>query len=821
MIQSYLVSTSAAERLSSAVRDAMRKEIIAAQGQEVLFVGRLNAEGVVTEIEVFARGHERMVAAPGHGCSRGDLVLHNHPSGELRPSDADVVVAADLAEEGIGSAIVDNDVTRLYVLVEPAPPKRIMPLDEEACMGVLEAGGGMEAILPGYTPRESQIHMLRDVVRGFNSSKVVAAEAGTGVGKSFAYLIPAVLWAAQNDERVVVATATINLQQQLIDKDLPLVQRALGTKVPTALVKGRGNYLCPRRLEEESHEASLFEEDDVFAAVREWAEDTDIGSRSELPMFLQDSQWGRINSEADTCSVTRCPNRERCFILRARQHAAKARILVVNHHLLFSDLAIRVGGAGWESTALLPPFTRIIFDEAHNVERSATSFFSQQVSRHSLWRIATRLLRVRGSHTFGILYRLRSIVTGEGGLSTAEKALGKFVVALERLNDELVTFMGAQTTWRLTAETADSLRRAVGGDLQEVAGTIATLVYSLTAIYRDQSDEVLEEPPFPELAAIIRRLEDASEALERFADATPPRDDVLWMELRSDRGGARWVHLMITPLDVRTIMRDAVFDPYETVVFASATLTVNENFQFWGAPIGLPQDEDELIAHVFPSPFDYPNRVILGVPQDAPLPEQGEYGAYLEHLIPPLVTAAHGGTLILFTSYQQMTKLYEAVAPSLEQRGFMCFRQGTDDRARLLHRFREDNSSVLFATDSFWEGVDMPGDTLRLVIICRLPFRVPTDPVQLARAELIEQEGGNAFNDLSLPQAIIRLKQGFGRLMRRADDYGVVVVTDARLIKKYYGRLFWNSLPPAQPAVEPGEVLTDTIREFISRMSKE
>lgn len=189
MIQSYLVSTSAAERLSSAVRDTMRKEIIAAQGQEVLFVGHLNVEGVVTEIEVFARGNERMVAAPGHGCSRGDLVLHNHPSGELRPSDADVVVAADLAEEGIGSAIVDNDVTRLYVLVEPAPPKRIMPLDEEACMGVLEAGGGMDAILPGYTPRESQIHMLRDVVRGFNSSKVVAAEAGTGVGKSFAYLI--------------------------------------------------------------------------------------------------------------------------------------------------------------------------------------------------------------------------------------------------------------------------------------------------------------------------------------------------------------------------------------------------------------------------------------------------------------------------------------------------------------------------------------------------------------------------------------------------------------------------------------------------------
>jgi ATP-dependent DNA helicase DinG len=798
----------------------MRDEINAAGGREVLFVGHLGAEGIVTEVEVHARGNERMVAAPRHACARGDLVIHNHPSGSLRPSDADITVAADLGDDGIGSAIVDNDVTTLYILVEPAPPKRITPLNEEACMGVLEAGGGMEAILPDYIPRESQIQMLRDVVRGFNLSKVVAAEAGTGVGKSFAYLIPAVLWAEQNDERVVIATATINLQQQLLDKDLPLVQRALGTKVPAALVKGRGNYLCPRRLREESEEESLFKEEDVFAAIREWAEDTEIGSRSELPLFLQDSQWSRINSEADTCSVSRCPNRERCFILRARQQAAKARILVVNHHVLFSDLAIRVGGAGWETTALLPPFTRIIFDEAHNVERSATSFFSQQVSRHTLSRVATRLLRVRGAHTFGILNRLRSVVSGEDTLPKAEKALGKFMVAFERLNDELVAFMGTQSTWRLTADTMESLRRAVGRDLQEVAGSTGTLVHALSAIYRDQSDEVLDEPPFPELAALIRRLEAAMEVLEQFAEATPPKDEVLWMELRTDRGGARWVHMIVTPLNVRTIMQDAVFEPHETVVFTSATLTVNGQFQFWGRAIGLPQDEEKLIARVFSSPFDYPRRVIMAVPQDAPSPEHAEYGAFLVRLLPRLVQAAHGGTLILFTSYQQMITLYEAIAPSLEDRGFMCFRQGTDDRARLLHRFREDSSSVLFATDSFWEGVDMPGDTLRLVVICRLPFRVPTDPVQLARAELIEGEGGNAFNDLSLPQAIIRLKQGFGRLMRRADDYGVVVVTDARLIKKYYGRMFWNSLPPAQPIVEPGEALTDTIREFISRMSK-
>lgn len=817
------MSELARERITLAAREAMRTEIGLAQGQEVLFVGHPDHGGMIASVEVFARGSYSSVAAAYGLCEPGDTILHNHPSGDLRPSDADVTQSARLAAEGIGSAIVDNGVESIYVLVEPLKPPVITPLDRDYLTGIISRGGGMERILPGFLERDSQIAMLQNVTEGFNAGQVVVAEAGTGVGKSFAYLLPAVLWAAQNGERVVIATATINLQQQLLDRDLEIVQNALGTTVRTALVKGRGNYLCRRRLAEQQEEADLFREDSELTALQEWAETSPTGSRSDLPFFLDDTGWNRINSETDTCSASRCPDRERCFVLRARQRAAGAQILVANHHLLFSDLAIRSAGAGWETTAILPPFSRLILDEAHNLERAATSFFSEQVSRPGMLRHLARILRVRGPHRFGLLERISSLGLEQKQLQKTEVALGALRSALDRLNAELVLFLGDESSWRVTSEGEERLRSVVGPALFEANQAVLALAEDLARLIRSADEETREAAPLMEAAALVRRLERSAAVYERFVARDGEGDFVLWMERRQDSrsGGSPQVALVITPLDIRERMQEALFGPHDTVVLTSATLTVHGSFEFWGGRIGVPSTAEGAFHGIYPSPFDYSRRVLLAVPGDAPSPESRDFERYLTVLIPRLVNAAGGGALVLFTAFRRLEQVYDAVAPELERRGFTCYRQGLEDRAKLLESFRTDVASVLFATDSFWEGIDAPGETLRLVIVCRLPFRVPTDPVQLARAEAIVEAGGNAFADLSLPQAVIRLKQGFGRLMRRSSDYGAVIIADPRMVRKYYGRIFWESLPPARPLVASGEEVVEEVASFFSRLAAE
>lgn len=815
-----LVSENAGGRLTWETREAMRAEIARSDGQEILFLGHCNRDRIVVAVEVFARGNRGSVAAVAGFCEAGDMVIHNHPSGELRPSDADVTVSAQLAEAGVGSAIVDNEVELIYVLVEPLSADEIDPVDEDRLAEILLTGGAMTSILPGFVERPSQVAMLREVARGFNESSVVVAEAGTGVGKSLAYLIPAVAWVARNRGRVVIATATINLQQQLLEKDLVLVQRALGTSVKTALVKGRGNYLCQRRLTERSAEADLFTEDGFVRAIIEWVETTPTGSRSDVPFFIEDEHWNQINSEPDTCSASRCPDRERCFVLQARRRAAGAGILVANHHLVFSDLAIRNAGAGWDATAILPPFSRIVLDEAHNLERAATSFFSEQVSLFSVLRLAGRLLRVRGAHRFGLVEQLPGLGVPDERIRRIESTLGDLRDLARRLNAELVVFMGSESTWRSTGSETGRFVAQAGYTLHEVQQAALELAQQLARVLHDIPEDPDGETALVELAALIRRLEAIAAVLGQFSELERDDDNVLWLNRHRDGRGEPYVALVITPLDIRMLMEESLFQPHETVVLTSATLTVNGSFQFWGGRLGVPLGDDRTLTGVFPSPFDYADRVLLGVPDDAPGPENQRYEQYLTMLVPRLVNAVGGGALVLFTSYRRLEHVFSAVAEDLEKRGFSCYRQGTEDRARLLEQFRTDVASVLFATDSFWEGVDAPGDTLRLVILCRLPFRVPTDPVQLARAEAIVAAGGNAFTELSLPQAVMRLKQGFGRLMRRSDDYGAVVVADPRMVRKPYGRVFFDSLPPARRFIGPGEEIVEEIRLFTAEKNR-
>jgi ATP-dependent DNA helicase DinG len=815
------MSQQATERIYPAVIKHMADTILEAEGREVLFVGRIDSEGRVKTVITAARGDESSVPALSPHMEKGDVVLHNHPGGNLRPSKADLNIASGLGNQGIGFFIVDNELTRVYVVSEPVRLAEPRPLDEEALAAILEPGGELSKKMDRYEARESQIGMLRFTAQTFNEGGIGIAEAGTGVGKSLAYLIPALSWVCHNEERVVISTATINLQEQLMDKDIPLVRRLLGKDIPAVLVKGRGNYLCHTRLREALEEKTFFDEDDsALDGIEKWAKESPSGSRSDLPFFPGEGLWARVCSGADTCAGLYCPCRERCFLLKARREAAAAKVLVVNHHLLFADLALRVQGMGFDATAVLPPFHRLIFDEAHNIENSATSFFSESINRLSVYLYMSRLLRSKGRRRAGLFLKVAALA-GSGQESKTEKIPGYIAAvreAAETLETTTLPLLAESGTFRLTEETLDAAEDVLARiwDLQR---RLLDLVESLGDLFQGLSDEDKESPEIYETRLLIKRLERLAGICEQFRNPGEKTDRVFWIERKRTGAGDTFLNYLSTPLNIGNLMREAVYEPFDTVVFTSATLAVNKSFQFWRSRLGLNEPEAPR-EEIFDSPFNYKEQVLVGVPADAPPPESPEYGGYLSGFVSEALLAAEGGALVLFTSYDMLIKTCNAVRPALDKAGISLLRQGDDERSRLLRRFTGEVSSVLFATDSFWEGIDAPGDTLKLVIICRLPFKVPTDPVLLARMEAIRLQGGNPFLDLSLPEAVMKFKQGFGRLMRRTADHGAVLITDGRIVTKNYGRMFLSSLPETRRSIKPRASLMEDLENFLAAKTK-
>ncbi|QQO08394.1 helicase C-terminal domain-containing protein [Breznakiella homolactica] len=787
----------ASKRFSQTALSKLRSEIADAGGNEVFALGYIGEDGIIDRLEVASRGNEDSVLALRDRMGEADVMIHNHPSGFLTPSDNDLVIASRAAENGIGSFIVDNGVTRVYVIAEPTRRRVLKKLDPGEITAALEPGGAIASRLPVYENRESQLGLMRLIIRGFNEDALVAAEAGTGVGKSFAYLLPALSFALANDERIVISTATINLQQQLFDKDIPLVASALGKKIKTVLVKGRGNYLCRRRLQDALTEPSLDEtENTEIRSIAEWAETTKTGSRSDLPFLPLESSWSRVCSEPDMCLGMRCPERERCFFLALRRETADARILVVNHHLLFADLAARHEGAGYDSTVVLPPYTRVIIDEAHTIEGAATSFFSREFSRLGVFRQTGRLYRKRRTKQTGLLLRLAAISANGDKLDDAVDLIQRLRSAADALDTAALELCGGEGVYRLTRDRASAVKNTLVPHLLDVRKHIA----SLAGMVRDMIESVPshddDNPVIWEVKSLVRRLEAIGSTAGNFIAFEEHPDEVLWLERHKGSSGDPWVKFTETPLDVAPSLGDALFSPNKTVVCVSATLTIADSFNYWMRRSGLSLGETrETLTGQYPSPFPYSRSVLLAIPQDAPLPDQGSYRGFVDAAVGQLAEISGGSALVLFTSYDALRSAYAAAAPVLTELGIRCLKQGDDDRGRLLQAFLEDESSVLFATDSFWEGVDAPGNTLRLVILCRLPFRAPSDPVFEARSEAVEERGGSPFMELSLPDAVMKFKQGFGRLMRRSSDHGVVAVLDGRVLHKRYGELFIRSLP--------------------------
>jgi ATP-dependent DNA helicase DinG len=620
---------------------------------------------------------------------------------------------------------------------------------------------------PEYEYRPGQVEMARAVMRAFEEKRHLIVEAGTGTGKTLAYLVPAVAAALGGNGRVIVSTGTKNLQEQLMEKDIPFLQGILPKPFTATYMKGRNNYLCLNRLGRAQSAPVLegLDEVDYFEEVCHWSKQSETGDRAELANLPESlSFWRHIDARSESCLGQKCSDFNECFITRMRNRAQEADIVVVNHHLFFADLSLRNGNYG----SVLPDYTAVILDEAHLIEEVASEYFGAQVSN----------------------YQIDDLVRDLGMLTIEDAAVDQelthSVARMSRFGDNFFMAFrdGRGEDGRYPIVPGTFAKRKSGGELE--ATPLGELYLALEgAIARTETTlDAFQEKP-PEVENLIRRLREIRFELE-FIVTGNDKKFVYWLERRN-----RGVFLRASPIDVAGLLQDKLFEEVPTVVLTSATLSSGGNFTFIRDRLGL-DTADDLIAV---SSFDYESQAILYLPAKMPDPRDREWSSAAAAEVARIVNATEGRAFVLSTSLAGMQSLFENVWAEID---YPCLVQGSASKSQLLKKFRETPNAVLFATSSFWQGVDVRGEQLSCVIIDKLPFAVPTDPIVAARQRYIEDCGGSSFYEYSVPQAIIALKQGLGRLIRSTTDRGVLAILDPRLRTKGYGRTFLQSLPPCR-----------------------
>lgn len=943
-----ITANSTAEALIEApAREQMVREIASIGGGEVFFIGRLDGAMKVVEVEAYAFGNESTVPAVMQYARPGDVILHNHPSGHLEPSGADINLSSMAGERGVGSYIIDNACERVRIVVKAMAPARQKPLEAGALETALGPEGRLAKHIGHYEYRPSQMEMLRAVTDALNHDGLAVIEAPTGTGKSMAYLLPAVGWSIRNNERVVVSTETINLQEQLIEKDLPLLKQALGLEVEefrisdsglrieegegaggrgegspdreaggktsqagsphhnqgaslsaggagsrapgasavkgpefsAVLVKGRNNYLCRRKadyLDKHRDFAASDEKQEQIESILSWIKTTNDGSLSDLGFRPDGDVWERVMSEADNCLRTQCPFYQSCFYYNAKRRAARANVIVVNHHLLMADLALRAETENYTESAVLPPFQRIVLDEAHHLEDVATQYFGSRVSRMGMMMQLRRLAHpktndgllhylaneiLKGPYTFSpdeqkrwgskLSYDLVMAVRDlEANLDETAERTG---AALARMGDGQPNRAAAFNDSAGNGQAAREIRKRITPEMSETTlwqreirnpllGLLKAgreLLRHLGELHQDLMGAIREETPetltpVMELRAANRKLERQLMQLARFLDE--PGERCRWIEFREGRGNRPpAVAYCAAPLQISDDLRENILRKYKTVVMTSATLAVGGKFDYFLKRIGAEDRmalgvtgqhatapeargarERRLETLLLDSPFDFERQVYVGVPTDLPSPNEPGFEPALAKFLERSLTITEGRAFVLFTAYGMLGRLFDRVAPELSRVGIACLRQGTQGRTQLAEAFRQDIGSVLFATSSFWEGVDVPGEALSCVVLTRLPFGVPDEPLMEARVEAMKRRGEDWFRELIVPRAVIRFRQGFGRLIRRRDDRGAVLICDNRVAKMGYGQTFLKSLPTGRVHVAEAEAVCGALGAFFT-----
>ncbi len=615
-----------------------------------------------------------------------------------------------------------------------------MNIETDAIDHIFSKDGKLAGALPEYEARSSQPAMARLIQKAIEQKIQVIIEAGTGVGKTMAYLIPVLM----SGRKSVISTGTRNLQEQIFFKDIPNITRAMGINAPVLLMKGRKNYLCLHRFHQHFSESSFLnpEREKIRQKLIRWLEKTESGDRAELKWLRDDDPlWDMLSASSQQCMGPDCIHRQECYISRLHRLAAKADVIIVNHHLFFADMMIKKGGFG----EIIPRSQIIVFDEAHRIEEIATTYLGERLS------------------TLQLLDLVQDV----------EKEKNLIFKCDNKETANYLNFIrsGVELLERIFIESDAKGRLDITNSGERYSEPVSFIRKGLA--FLEKSDDV----------SIASRADELANSLSMIFSSNEVKG-LDWFEK-----GKRGITFNISPLDISKDMQDLLYSKVKSIVFTSATISANNNFDYIRSRLGIPE---EAMEGMFPSHFDLKNQTLLYIPKDLPLPNSRDFGLKAADRIISILKMTSGRAMILFTSYNNLNIVHEKIRAAVP---YKVYKQGDAPRTVLLERFRKDIHSVLMATGSFWEGVDVPGESLSCLIIDKLPFESPGEPLVAARIDAIREKGGNPFMEYQLPGAIISLKQGLGRLIRKGSDRGILAILDARIIRSNYGKYFFKSLP--------------------------
>lgn len=725
-------------------------------------------------------------------------------------------------------------------------------LDPKVLSHTLKPGGLLSQNLPFFEERTSQAKLLEDLVEVLNSGKVGLFEAGTGVGKTFAYLIPSIVWALQNQDKVLISTQTIPLQEQILAKDIPFLKKFLNIEFEACLVKGMNNYLCLRKLEDLKEDPPLFSENlsDQIEGIRSWSESTVDGSKSSLDFSPSKELWEKVSVDMDACNRHQCPFYSKCFFFKERKKALDAQLIIANHHIFFSDFfnSVLEDAEG----SIFPLCNHVIFDEAHHLEDTAISRLSFKINSQEIHKVLQRLFSedLRSNFKGCFSYIKDQIVRFKSCENSAEikellnslsldlpalrreielQSLDAFSVLEELVEAGLPDSERGQGQDPFKLRLTESLynsplwRDEVTPAFKDLIGSVekftANCFFATEKIKRLFPAEFNKkiEGKLLDLKSLLNRLNAFCDLLSRLFESLESAEWVCWLE--GTYGRSQFLSLNFTQINVSSVLKEHLYPYFSSVSLLSATLSTDQNFNFIKKSLGIGSEikGQKVLEKIYSSPFNYQKQAMLLCPTDLPSPSSPHFLPFANKLILNSLKASNGSAFILFTSYASLKSSADFLVPILENAGMPCFIQGSAPRISLLEEFKETENAVLFGTDSFWEGVDVIGDKLKLVVIAKLPFSVPTDPLVQAKSERLAKERKSSFIFDSLPRAIVKFKQGFGRLIRSKTDKGCILCLDSRLVNKGYGKSFLDSLPEAKRVFGTSDIIVKNLNLFYGR----